>query len=185
MRMKRTREQIIKAATKLFADEGYENTKIDTIIREAGVSKPTFYAYFESKQALLEYLVQECEAVFVDELTPFMPLNGKIDNLVDAYQERFAQLFRCMEAHKELMIIALEENSNVDQLMSHIADVVIRNIHNETRSKIVSWKYREEIFADILIYNSVMFATRYLFRGKESIEVLSRVMASLLLEQII
>ncbi len=50
---KNTREMIIKTAWKLFYEEGFAETTINDIIREADISKGTFYYYFNSKDDLL------------------------------------------------------------------------------------------------------------------------------------
>ena len=50
---KRTREKIINTAWKLFYEEGFAETTINDIIREADISKGTFYYYFRSKDDLL------------------------------------------------------------------------------------------------------------------------------------
>lgn len=50
---KNTREKIINTAWKLFYEEGFGETTINDIIREADISKGTFYYYFRSKDDLL------------------------------------------------------------------------------------------------------------------------------------
>ena len=50
---KNTRENIINAAWKLFYEEGFAETTINDIMREADISKGTFYYYFNSKDDLL------------------------------------------------------------------------------------------------------------------------------------
>ena len=50
---KNTREKIIKTAWKLFYEEGFAETTINDIIREADISKGTFYYYFNSKDDML------------------------------------------------------------------------------------------------------------------------------------
>ncbi len=50
---KDTREKIINTAWKLFYEEGFGETTINDIIREADISKGTFYYYFRSKDDLL------------------------------------------------------------------------------------------------------------------------------------
>ena len=46
------REQLLSAAEKLFAEQGYANTTVDQIVEAAGCSKSTFYHYFEAKEEL-------------------------------------------------------------------------------------------------------------------------------------
>jgi AcrR family transcriptional regulator len=46
------REQIIAAAKRIFARDGYRRTSIDHIVDDLGVGKGTAYRYFENKKAL-------------------------------------------------------------------------------------------------------------------------------------
>ena len=52
------RTQIIKTAGELFFRLGIRSVSIDDICHELGMSKKTFYVYFESKDALIEQLLQ-------------------------------------------------------------------------------------------------------------------------------
>ena len=47
------REQIVKAATKLFSEQGYYGTTIQDIAREAGISVGLIYQYFRDKDDVL------------------------------------------------------------------------------------------------------------------------------------
>jgi TetR/AcrR family transcriptional repressor of nem operon len=48
----RTRQRILEAANRLFAEKGYEGTSIDEIMRECGLTRGGFYAHFSSKGQL-------------------------------------------------------------------------------------------------------------------------------------
>ena len=52
------KNHIIKTAGDLFFRLGIRSVSIDDICRELGMSKKTFYVYFESKDALIEQLLQ-------------------------------------------------------------------------------------------------------------------------------
>jgi TetR/AcrR family fatty acid metabolism transcriptional regulator len=47
------REAILRAATRVFAHNGYFNSKVADIAREAGVADGTVYLYFKSKEEIL------------------------------------------------------------------------------------------------------------------------------------
>jgi AcrR family transcriptional regulator len=47
------RNQILDAATKVFAEKGFHPTTIKDIAREAGIADGTIYNYFENKTALM------------------------------------------------------------------------------------------------------------------------------------
>ncbi len=56
-RAQKTRDKILETANDLFYTQGYRATVVNQIIEEAGVSKPTFYSHFPSKEDLcLAYL---------------------------------------------------------------------------------------------------------------------------------
>lgn len=51
--------ELLAAALDCFAEKGFAATRIEEIVRRAGVAKGTFYLYFPSKQAVFEALVRE------------------------------------------------------------------------------------------------------------------------------
>ena len=56
-----TRAQLIAIATRMFADRGYEDTSIEAVLREAGVSRGSLYHHFPSKEALFEAVAEDVE----------------------------------------------------------------------------------------------------------------------------
>ena len=55
-RGRRTQQRILTAALEVFDEVGYQSTRIDAITERAGCSRPTFYQYFASKEALFNRL---------------------------------------------------------------------------------------------------------------------------------
>ncbi len=53
------RQQIMDGARRIFLQDGFDGASIGDIVRAAGVSKGTLYAYFPSKEKLFEALVIE------------------------------------------------------------------------------------------------------------------------------
>ena len=51
---KKTKENILNAALKLFAEKGYHGTSINDIAKAANISKGLAYNYFESKKQIIE-----------------------------------------------------------------------------------------------------------------------------------
>jgi AcrR family transcriptional regulator len=61
-RAEEKRVRIVNAATTLFSRYGFKRTSIDLLAAEAGVAKPTVYAYFKDKDAVFEAgVVAVCE----------------------------------------------------------------------------------------------------------------------------
>lgn len=53
----RTRQRLLDAARVVFAEHGYLDSTIEHIVAEAGVSRGSFYTYFESKTEVFRHLV--------------------------------------------------------------------------------------------------------------------------------
>ena len=52
------RNEIIHAAGNVFAEVGYDRANMRMVAERAGVAKPTLYAYFRGKSALLEAVIE-------------------------------------------------------------------------------------------------------------------------------
>lgn len=61
------REAILRAATKVFAVNGYFNSKVSDIAGEAGIADGTVYLYFKSKDEILHSIFDRAMAEFIDE----------------------------------------------------------------------------------------------------------------------
>lgn len=72
------RQQIVKAATKLFAKEGYLKTTVREIARASGITVGTLYHYFSSKNDILSLIQEEASA--------------GIDNFIQETEEALSQL---------------------------------------------------------------------------------------------
>ena len=58
----RRKNELIKIAYKKFLENGYEQTSVDEIIEAAQIAKGTYYYYFQSKEQMLEEVVEMMSA---------------------------------------------------------------------------------------------------------------------------
>lgn len=63
-----TREKIIKAATKVFFEHGYEETSVRMIQEEANVVTGSFYHFFPSKELLFEAVIERFLAGYCERI---------------------------------------------------------------------------------------------------------------------
>src|ERR671939_503365 len=61
-------QQIIEAAVRVFARNGYYNSRVSDIAREAGVASGTIYLYFKTKDEILVTLFREKMAEWVAQV---------------------------------------------------------------------------------------------------------------------
>ena len=69
------RENILDCALELFASKGYNAVGIQEIVNAAGITKPTLYHYFGSKQGLLEEILQANFDLFFCEMDKVLTYN--------------------------------------------------------------------------------------------------------------
>lgn len=61
------KQELINAALKEFSEKGYENASLNNILKEAGISKGTFYYHFSNKEDLYFYLI----SILIEEKKKF------------------------------------------------------------------------------------------------------------------
>jgi TetR/AcrR family fatty acid metabolism transcriptional regulator len=61
------RTAILKAATSVFAEKGFFNSKVADIAAAAGIADGTVYLYFKSKDEILHSIFDRAMAEFIDE----------------------------------------------------------------------------------------------------------------------
>lgn len=90
---------ILQAAEKLFAEEGFDGASIRSIAREAGVNIAMISYYFGSKEKLLEaliiYRISGLGIALENILNEDLPPLQKVDRLIDLYISRINQN-KCM-----------------------------------------------------------------------------------------
>jgi AcrR family transcriptional regulator len=75
------REQILAAATKAFARNGFTSTGLDDIAAEAGITRVILYRHFDSKTDLYEAVLDRFCAVLGDHVAE--PVGGFTDASID------------------------------------------------------------------------------------------------------
>jgi AcrR family transcriptional regulator len=83
------RGEILDAATRLIYTKGYEQMSIQDILDELSISKGAFYHYFDSKQALLEAIIERMMAEVDKFLRPIvqdpnLPTLEKLERFFDS-----------------------------------------------------------------------------------------------------
>ncbi|MEW9552009.1 TetR/AcrR family transcriptional regulator [Nonomuraea sp. NPDC050783] len=63
-----TRERVLAIATRLFATQGYDDTSIETVLQESGLSRGALYHHYAGKDALFEAVLEATEAAIGDKL---------------------------------------------------------------------------------------------------------------------
>ncbi|MBI2823573.1 MAG: TetR/AcrR family transcriptional regulator [Planctomycetia bacterium] len=82
--------RIARVAARLFATDGYDATSVRTIVDAAGVTKPTLYYYFQSKEGLAQALLMVPIGRLAEALREILRTPGAaIEKLIAVIDEHF------------------------------------------------------------------------------------------------
>ncbi len=86
-----SKQEILKAALRLFGREGVRESSIRAVAAEAGFTNPVLFKYFESKDALALHLFERCYLRLVREASDAVSTPG-------SFEARLGRLLRSMLA---------------------------------------------------------------------------------------
>lgn len=99
---------IWKASMKEFISEPYEKVSINKIIRSAGISRGSFYTYFEDKRDLLSFLLEDTQRKWREFcLECLEKTDGDIFSSMEAMMEygmEFCKNNNLFRLHKNLIV---------------------------------------------------------------------------------
>ena len=118
-----TREKILETATRLFSAQGYANTSLSQVAKDAHVSKALIFWHFENKQQLFRTALQRTfEPYFiniVDDLEGLSELD-QIKRLIDQY---YSFVSENLYSVKFLVSLILREEKHPDDLIGHMNEL--------------------------------------------------------------
>jgi TetR/AcrR family fatty acid metabolism transcriptional regulator len=102
---------ILEAAVKVFAKNGFHNAKIHSIADSAGIATGSVYLYFKNKEAILNKIFENIWGQLYKEISSLKQRSDinpieKIDYLIDLF-------FDIFNTKPELAIVFVNEQSNV------------------------------------------------------------------------
>jgi AcrR family transcriptional regulator len=86
------RLQILSGARQVFLEHGFDAASMNDIVRAAGVSKSTVYAYFPSKEKLFEELISKDRRRQAEQAVVFERLERPIEEVLIDVGLRMARL---------------------------------------------------------------------------------------------
>jgi AcrR family transcriptional regulator len=103
------RDRIIEVSWRLFYEKGYDNTTVDEIIQECGISKGGFYHHFPAKDDLLSSLPDMFDSQYEEALKEMPAELGSYEKMI--YLS--GCLFRYIEEKIPVEILSLVYSTQV------------------------------------------------------------------------
>ena len=117
------RKKIIDKAWELFAKNGYEETKVEDITKDLGISKGSFYTYFATKEELLYEVLGKIKKEVIEKLE-----NINVDQTPEKVLEDYVKA-------KMNHAVKILNNMKLKAVEKHLIDPKLRIFFQELREK--------------------------------------------------
>ena len=144
-----TKEKILQTTEILFAENGYDGTKVDEIANKAGVNKALIYYYYNNKYGLLKELVIR----HVQEAVEFKEtlLEEVQEYTDDEVRMIFRKIFSFLEQKSEILSILTIETLKSGSKDKNIF-YLLHPIYERTLSDLTERGYQIDDFTEQIIY---------------------------------
>jgi AcrR family transcriptional regulator len=138
------REKIVETAMRLFSTQGYANTSLSQVAKDAQVSKALIFWHFENKESLFRTAVQRTlEPYFinvVDDLEGLSELD-QIKRLIDEY---YAFVSKNTYSVKFFLGLILREEQHPDDLIGHMRE--LQRVYQNLLADIIEGGRQKQVF---------------------------------------
>lgn len=144
------KQEILQAAQTLICSKGYQFTTINDIIDEAGISRGTFYLYFQSIESVFHELVDSfiekimrcIQSVRLEDGQPIQDLHSNIERIVDV-------LFENRDLTAILLKEAVAVDKKVDQKLNTLYSFLYRMVRGALRNG-MKWGFLRNVDENII-----------------------------------
>ena len=82
-----TKEKILLAALKLFAQDGYEAVSISKISGELGMAKSALYKHYKNKRDIFDSIINRMDELDYERAREYNMPEGNMDEIIKGYRE--------------------------------------------------------------------------------------------------
>lgn len=120
-----TEQKILKAAKKVFFRDGLHGSRMETIAKEAGVTKALLHYYFRSKEKLFEVIFQKVKDEMLPRMAGLFTSDSSVFEKIELFVANYID-FVMQNPHLPLFIIN-EVNKNPEQFFE--TSKMVERIH--------------------------------------------------------
>lgn len=147
-------EAILDAALELMATVGYDAMTMDDLAERAGISKPTLYQHYRSKEMIaVRSVMRRVEACwsFIDEVDPNLPAIDRIHRIVRwVLENKFIARQTFWPALRAAPIHFVKEQPEYQRLYRRIVERMSAIIDEAKRDGVVEKRRNTRIIAQIV-----------------------------------
>lgn len=148
-----TRQELLDAARRLFAQKGYAATTVREIADEVGIRDSAIYAHFNAKQELLDALIAQSGPELIDRIGfDFGGLSEQPpDEVLPVFFERLVREWG-KSKHRELISLLTREGlEDISDTLDHIRD----RLRSDFETWVEEGNLRNDLSIDTLLWELI------------------------------
>lgn len=179
---KESRQRLLDAATAEFAERGFHDTKVSSIVKRAGLTQPSFYLYFPSKEAIFEEIVDHFRSR-LRELTQEARLEAGIEakEVSERVYLAVEAVFRFLAEDPDLTRVGFFLAPESSQIKAELVAMIQDNLQGEQQAGYFRSELEMKTVAECLIGIMERLTVTCLLPGLQAPKVLAQQVVSLLL----
>jgi len=154
------RQSILKSATALFLEQGFQKASMERIALNAPVSKATLYKYFDSKNELLAAVISELSLILIETMNDVSMDTGSVENNLKKIAIVFVDLIYSAEALAIYRLVISECHAFPElgelvynsgpQAAIELLDNFLKEANKEAQLSVVNTQFSAEAFFSLL-----------------------------------
>ena len=168
----KTRERLLAVSATLFAEKQFHGTRISDIVKAAGVTQPSFYSYFQSKEEIYSLLIDKFDRE-LEELVASMLIDASLptENVLENVSASFLRYLEFFHRNRELTMISLFQQPQDRETRAKLKRWIARNMQIEQQRGFFSADIPVEIMADC--YLGVLLQTMLIAADAKELQQIS------------
>ncbi|GHH99667.1 TetR/AcrR family transcriptional regulator [Neobacillus kokaensis] len=148
----KSKEAILTIAAEEFAEHGFHETKISTIVKKAGLTQPSFYLYFSSKEAIFQELIHTFHHKLI-HLTKNSRIEPNLDKniLASKIARGLISIFKFFDDHRHLTKIGFFIADEAEEIKRGMVAHITENLLAEQQDKYFRQDLNMQIVAECII----------------------------------
>jgi TetR/AcrR family transcriptional regulator, fatty acid metabolism regulator protein len=171
---KNSRILLLNIAAEEIAEKGFHDAKISSIVKKAGLTQPSFYLYFPSKEAIFHELIMTFQHRLscLTDASRIEP-GVELPQLPIRIKSGLYDIFSFFHENQMLAKIGFYINPDADSIKSQMAAQIHDNLLSEQRAGYFREEANMELAAVSLVGAIERLAVTQIFTGKKTPDILA------------
>jgi AcrR family transcriptional regulator len=151
-----TKKRIIKAAIKIFKENGFKNSSVLKIAEIVGLKNSTLYRYFKNKKDLYNFIIRDFEKKLIkrvnEKLQPHIEIEKRVEVFIEEYIKFIKENKDIFDIFREAEFVNIDLSREFYDKVTGILNKILKDkVHNDN-TEILSYSIIGSIYFLILNY---------------------------------